>query len=93
MKNENSMCLCHGIRQQSYSENDGGNRIKQLHMKDVEVEVVDTSTARGSQADIIVSSHSFCEQLSDMGVAMIEVVNYTDANYIKEQLQKILSAQ
>ena len=64
-----------------------------LHMKDVEVEVVDTSTARGSQADIIVSSHSFCEQLSDMGVAMIEVVNYTDANYIKEQLQKILSAQ
>lgn len=67
--------------------------LKQLHMKDVEVEVVDTSTARGSQADIIVSSHSFCEQLSDMGVAMIEVVNYTDANYIKEQLQKISSAQ
>ena len=65
--------------------------LKQLHMK--EVEVVDPSTARGSQADIIVSSHSFCEQLSDMGVAMIEVVNYTDANYIKEQLQKILSAQ
>ena len=65
--------------------------LKQLHMKDVEV--VDPSTARGSQADIIVSSHSFCEQLSDMGVAMIEVVNYTDANYIKEQLQKILSAQ
>ena len=38
--------------------------LKQLHMKDVEVEVVDTSTARGSQADIIVSSHSFCEPVS-----------------------------
>ena len=39
----------------------------------------------------MVSSHSFCEQLADMGVPMIEVVNYTDSNYIKEELKKILN--
>lgn len=65
--------------------------LKNLDVKDVEVEVVDTSTARGCGADIVVSSHSFCEQLADMGVPMIEVVNYTDSSYIKEELKKILN--
>lgn len=64
--------------------------LKAMNKKGIEVEVVDTSTARGCNADIIVSSHSFCEQLKDMGIPMIEVINYTDSNYIKEELTKIL---
>ena len=64
--------------------------LRGLGVTDVEVEVADTSVARGSGADIIVSSHSFCEQLEDMDVPMIEVVNYADTAYIKDQLSKIL---
>ncbi|MFI3619827.1 MULTISPECIES: PTS sugar transporter subunit IIB [Enterococcus] len=64
--------------------------LKGLDVDHVQVEVVDTSTARGSGADIVVSSESFCKQLSDMNVPMIEVVNYADSNYIREELKKII---
>lgn len=67
--------------------------LKKLDLKDlknVSVEVVDTSTARGSGADIIVSSHSFCKQLADMGIPMIEVINYADSEYIREELERII---
>ena len=65
--------------------------LKGLGIKDAKVEVADTSTAKASGADIIVSSHSFCKQLGDMGIPMIEIVNYADSNYISQELEKILN--
>lgn len=67
--------------------------LQQMGIADAEVEVADTSVARGSGADIIVSSHSFCEQLADMGVPMIEVVNYADGDYLRGKLEEIIAAK
>lgn len=64
--------------------------LRKMGMADAQVEVANTSTARGSGADIIVSSHSFCEQLADMDVPMIEVVNYADSDFIRQQLESVI---
>lgn len=62
-----------------------------LNIKDIQVDVADIGTARGSNADIIVSSHQFCEDLKDMEVPMIEIINYTDVPHIENELKKILN--
>ncbi|MBC5688889.1 PTS sugar transporter subunit IIB [Mediterraneibacter sp. NSJ-55] len=65
--------------------------LERLGVKDAKVEVADTGSARGANPDVIVSSHSFCEELADMNVPMVEVVNYTDIAYIEAELKEILS--
>ena len=62
-----------------------------LKIQDIQVDVADIGTARGSGADIIVSSHQFCEGLKDMNVPMIEIINYTDVPHIENELKKILN--
>jgi len=67
--------------------------LKKLGVKNVNVEVVDIGQARGTRPDLIVSSHSFCEKLADMGVPMIEVINYVDKNFLEEEIKQILKLQ
>lgn len=67
--------------------------LKELGVQGVTVEVADIGTAKGTPADLIVTSPQFAEMLQSGKVPVVAISNYVDKQEIRRKMAAALGVE